>query len=79
VNRDHGYQVDEDRRCIATTKKQRQCTMHALIGSPKCALHSGLARPRRDAAHGNPQALEAFKRSLVRGDQASRSRPAGAR
>jgi hypothetical protein len=73
---DHGYQIDEGKRCSATTKKQRQCSMHALVGSPKCALHSGLARPKRHAAHGSPQALEAYKRGLLRSDQASGSRPA---
>jgi hypothetical protein len=72
---DHGYQVDEDRRCAATTVKQRPCSMHALVGSPKCALHSGLAKPKRDAAYGSPQALDAFKRGLLRGDQTSANRP----
>ena len=62
---DHGYAVDAQRRCSATTKKQRQCTLPALVGSPKCALHAGLARPRRDARYGDPQALEAYKRALV--------------
>jgi hypothetical protein len=70
---DHGYQVDADRRCTATTKKQRQCSMPALVGSPKCALHSGLAKPKRDFAHGSPQALESFKRTLLQRDQGSRA------
>jgi len=77
LSTDHGYKVDEDKRCTATTKKQKQCSMNALVGSPKCALHSGLARPNRDSGHGNPQALEAFKRSLLRGEQPSRGRPVG--
>jgi hypothetical protein len=62
---DHGYAVQADKRCSATTKKQRQCTLPALVGLTKCALHSGLARPKRDPLRGNPQALEAHKRALV--------------
>ncbi len=62
---DHGYAVDADKRCTATTKKQRQCSLPALVGLSKCALHSGLARPKRDSRHGNPQALDAYRRALV--------------
>lgn len=62
---DHGYAVQADKRCAATTKKQRQCTLPALVGLTKCALHSGLARPKRDPMRGNPQVLEAYKRALV--------------
>jgi hypothetical protein len=62
---DHGYAVDEQKRCSATTKKQKQCTQHALAGLQKCALHAGLAKPRRDSHYGDPQALEAYKRALV--------------
>jgi hypothetical protein len=71
---DHGYPVDEQRRCSATTKKQRPCSMPALVGLSKCALHSGLARPRRDAHYGDPQALEAYKRAQ---GQASSARGGG--
>ncbi len=62
---DHGYAVEADKRCSATTKKQRQCSMPALVGLSKCALHAGLARPKRDPKCGDPQALEAYKRALV--------------
>jgi hypothetical protein len=77
LSTDHGYQVDDGKRCTAVTKKQKQCEMHALAGLQKCALHSGLARPNHDASQGNPQALEAFKRSLARDDQSPRARIAG--
>lgn len=67
---DHGYQVNENKRCSATTKKERQCTLPALAGIDMCALHSGLARPNGAAGFGDPQALEAYKRALgARGQQ----------
>jgi hypothetical protein len=62
---DHGYAVQANKRCSATTKKLRQCSLPALVGLTKCALHSGLARPKRDPLRGNAQALEAHKRALV--------------
>ena len=65
---DHGYEVDENKRCRATTKKERQCTLPALAGIDLCALHSGLARPRGAIGYGDPHALEVYRRALgVRG------------
>ena len=61
---DHGYEVDETRRCKATTKKERQCTLPALAGIDLCALHAGLAKPRGAVGYGDPQALETYKRAL---------------
>ena len=60
---DHGYEVDADKRCSATTKKVRQCQMPPLRGIKLCALHSGLAKPRLNPRFGDRQALEAFRRS----------------
>ena len=68
---DHGYEVNEDKRCTARTQKQRQCTMPPLRGIDLCALHAGLARPRGDAGYGDPKALETYKRALA----AKASRP----
>ncbi|HWC28836.1 MAG TPA: hypothetical protein VG845_02030 [Dehalococcoidia bacterium] len=65
---DHGYEVDENKRCRATTKKERQCTLPALAGIDLCALHAGLARPRGSTGYGDPHALDAYKRAIgVRG------------
>ncbi len=61
---DHGYEVDENKRCRATTKKERQCTLPALAGIDMCALHSGLAKPNGAVGFGDVQALEAYKRAL---------------
>lgn len=60
---DHGYEVNEDRRCAARTQKQRQCSLPPLRGIDLCALHAGLARPRGSAGYGDPKALEAYKRA----------------
>lgn len=62
---DHGYEVNEDKRCTARTQKQRQCSLPPLRGIELCALHAGLARPRNAPDYGDPKALEAYKRSLV--------------
>ncbi len=62
---DHGYAVDENRRCTAKTQKLKQCSMPALRGIELCALHAGLAKPRTDAAYGDPKALETYRRSLA--------------
>jgi hypothetical protein len=61
---DHGYEVDINKRCRATTKKDRQCTLPPLVGIDLCALHAGLAKPNGAIGHGDPQALEAYKRAL---------------
>jgi hypothetical protein len=74
---DHGYPVDEDKRCTAMTKKQRQCTLPPLAGISLCALHAGLAKPRNAIGYGDPQVLEAYKRSV--GAQAQRGQAAGSR
>ena len=58
---DHGYAVNEDKRCIATTKKDRQCQLRSIVGIELCALHSGLARSKRSKGYGDPRALAAFK------------------
>ena len=62
---DHGYKVDEGKRCNATTKKARPCTMFALAGIELCALHSGLARAKTAANFGSASAFEVYKRGLV--------------
>lgn len=76
---DHGYEINENRRCSATTKKQRQCTQAALSGIDLCALHSGLARAKGKVGYGDPRALEAYKRGLgarQQGTAAGRRAPA---
>ncbi|HLG12422.1 MAG TPA: hypothetical protein VI876_11750 [Dehalococcoidia bacterium] len=70
---DHGYAVDETKRCRATTKKERQCTLPALAGIDLCALHAGLAKPNNAVGYGDPQALEAYKRALGARGQGLRS------
>ena len=60
---DHGYPVQEGKRCSATTKKAQQCQMPPLAGITLCALHSGLARPRLSRDFGDPKALESFIRT----------------
>jgi len=65
---DHGYAVNEDKRCTAKTQKQRQCTLPPLRGIDLCALHAGLARPRADASYGDPKALDTYKRNLAARD-----------
>lgn len=60
---DHGYEVDSDKRCTATTKKDRQCQLPPIRGISLCALHSGLARTRLNPRYGDPKALDAFRRS----------------
>ena len=62
---DHGYEVNQDKRCTARTQKLRQCTMPPLKGIERCALHAGLARPKGAAGYGDPRALDAYKRSLA--------------
>lgn len=72
---DHGYETDDNKRCIATTQKQRQCSLPPIRGIDRCALHAGLAKPNGSAAHGDPRSLEAYKRSLnVRARQPARPR-----
>ena len=61
---DHGYEVNEDKRCTAKTQKQRQCTLPPIRGIDLCALHAGLARPRAATDYGDPKALDAYKRAL---------------
>jgi hypothetical protein len=73
---DHGYSVDADRRCSATTKKQQQCSQPPLTGISKCALHAGLARPRKDPHYGDAQALADYRR---RTEGTSAGRTAGRR
>jgi len=68
---DHGYQVDQDKRCTAKTQKLRQCSLPPLRGIDLCALHAGLAKARGSAGYGDPKALDAYKRSLA----AKASRP----
>jgi hypothetical protein len=74
---DHGYPVDADKRCTAMTKKQRQCTLPPLAGIAMCALHAGLAKPKSAAGYGDPQVLNAYKRSL--GAEAQRGTASGNR
>jgi hypothetical protein len=62
---DHGYPVNEEKRCIARTQKQRQCSLPPLLGIEMCALHAGLARPRNSTTYGDPRALETYKRTLA--------------
>jgi hypothetical protein len=62
---DHGYQVDEDRRCTARTQKQRQCSLPPIRGIELCALHAGLARAKGSSGYGDPKALDAYKRSVA--------------
>jgi hypothetical protein len=62
---DHGFPVNEEKRCGATTKKLKRCSMPPLAGIELCALHSGLAKPRGDSGYGDPQALENYRRSLA--------------
>jgi hypothetical protein len=68
---DHGYEVNEDKRCTAKTQKMRQCTLPPLRGIDLCALHAGLARPKDSPAFGDPRALDTYKRGLA----ARESRP----
>jgi hypothetical protein len=74
---DHGYEVNEDKRCEAMTKKERRCSMPPISGIERCALHAGLARPRGHAAYGDPKALEQYKRKL--GAEATNGRGRGGR
>jgi hypothetical protein len=62
---DHGFEVDPNKRCRATTKKQRQCSLFAVRGIELCALHAGLARAARKPGYGDTRALEAYKRRLA--------------
>ena len=62
---DHGYPVDDDKRCTATTQKQRRCSQPPVAGIELCALHAGLARPRGSADYGDPRALDAYKRLIA--------------
>jgi hypothetical protein len=59
---DHGYAVDENRRCAARTKKELQCQLPPLVGIKLCALHSGLAKPKLSRDFGDAKALETYKR-----------------
>lgn len=71
---DHGYEVDQNVLCRAVTKKERRCTLPALLGIDLCALHSGLARPRGTIGYGDPKALEAYKRGMAVGARPARAR-----
>jgi len=62
---DHGYEVNEDKRCTARTQKQRQCVLPPIRGIELCALHAGLARPKGSTGYGDPKALDAYKRMLA--------------
>jgi hypothetical protein len=62
---DHGYEVNDDKRCTARTQKQRQCTLPPVRGIDMCALHAGLARPRGSVGYGDPKALDAYKRKAA--------------
>ena len=62
---DHGYPVDENKRCRATTKKARPCSMFALAGIELCALHAGLAKAKSAPTYGSASVLEAYKRKLT--------------
>lgn len=78
---DHGYEVDNNKRCRATTKKERQCALFAVSGIELCALHAGLARAKGKPGFGDARALEAYKRGRASGQTASPSarRAAGIR
>jgi hypothetical protein len=69
---DHGYEVDPDKRCRATTKKERQCSLPAVRGIDLCALHAGLAKATRKPGYGDPRALDAYKRRLAAGTPPAR-------
>ena len=43
---DHGYPVDESRRCEAVVKGGRRCKNPPLEGRPFCALHGGQVAER---------------------------------
>ncbi len=60
---DHGYAVDDTKRCSARTKKEQQCSLPPLVGIKLCALHSGLARAKQKTGYGDPKALETFRRA----------------
>ncbi|HLF09346.1 MAG TPA: hypothetical protein VI789_08405 [Dehalococcoidia bacterium] len=74
---DHGYPVDNNKRCKSRTKKERQCALQAIAGIDFCALHAGLALARGKPGYGDPKALEAYKRRLVARPVAATARPAG--
>jgi hypothetical protein len=63
---DHGYPVDQHKKCVAKTQKERQCSLPALLTIEKCALHAGLARAKRDPLQGSPKLMENYKRNLER-------------
>ena len=63
---DHGYEVDLNKRCRATTMKERQCTLPPLVGIELCALHAGLAKARGKPGYGDLRALDAYKRQTAR-------------
>jgi hypothetical protein len=69
---DHGYEVDPDKRCRATTKKDRQCSLPAVRGIDLCALHAGLAKATSKRGYGDPRALDAYKRRLAAGTPPAR-------
>ena len=62
---DHGFEVDLDKRCGATSQKGRPCSLHAIMGIDLCALHSGLARAAGSPGYGDERALVAYKRRLA--------------
>jgi hypothetical protein len=43
---DHGYPVDIDRLCVATTKRGRPCQNPPLVGQDRCAYHGGQVAER---------------------------------
>ena len=69
---DHGYEVDTNKRCRSTTKKERQCSLPPVVGIDMCALHSGLAKARGKPGYGDPKALDAYKRGRVTAQAARR-------
>jgi hypothetical protein len=76
---DHGYNVDPNKRCRATTKKERPCALPALVGIDLCALHSGLAKAKGKPGYGDVSILEAYKRRLAQGRTAPTPLRAAAR
>ena len=69
---DHGFEIDSNKRCSATTQKLRPCTLFALRGIDMCALHSGLARAKGKPGYGDAKALAAYKRVLASPEQTKR-------
>lgn len=74
---DHGYPVDMNQQCIATTRAGRRCKNNALVQGdvrlsdgtmaivtePKCALHGGQAGAANTTAQALNAAAEAMRRT----------------